>query len=441
MIWNEQKKEFICLKEIRDKLMLKDLSLKISPNNCEYKNEMILQKITQKTRTEWLETVGKTTAKFDRSPWEGEIPKDVFGNDIQFTYERLIDDIILEKKYAYEIDNYFSQMAFYKNGMAAIKGTIDCINSFLKVPIKLKNHTKYFETEIYLKTLQNFGIEVYPLGSSYKDCNVFFFEPMKYDFSANVLKEELLINEINATSSNLIFVLMDSTMHNKTKIFEHLQDKISSKKDVIYVDIRSGLKLDQFGLELLNFGIVEWFVHKKNVRLKNILFSYISKYRGFTGTNLSYNEIVTLSYPRSIDDSSIYCSKVNNNVLDFVSYLGSPKFKNSYITDIRHSQGLFLNEKINQPFLYFKINEEDRSESYDKFLHYLQNEFSKKNLFFPFRNSWGFRYPSIEYIQNQETNEIMFKLYLGVYKGVVWHDLAKIFIKLTSDNTANYFER
>ena len=86
---------------------------------------------------------------------------------------------------------------------------------------------------------------------------------MKYDFSANVLKEELLINEINATSSNLIFVLMDSTMHNKTKIFEHLQDKISSKKDVIYVDIRSGLKLDQFGLELLNFGIVEWFVHKK----------------------------------------------------------------------------------------------------------------------------------------------------------------------------------
>ena len=180
---------------------------------------------------------------------------------------------------------------------------------------------------------------------------------------------------------------------------------------------------------------------QKNVRLKNILFSYISKYRGFTGTNLSYNEIVTLSYPRSIDDSSIYCSKVNNNVLDFVSYLGSPKFKNSYITDIRHSQGLFLNEKINQPFLYFKINEEDRSESYDKFLHYLQNEFSKKNLFFPFRNSWGFRYPSIEYIQNQETNEIMFKLYLGVYKDVVWHDLAKIFIKLTSDNTANYFER
>ena len=76
---------------------------------------------------------------------------------------------------AYEIDNYFSQMAFYKNGMAAIKGTIDCINSFLKVPIKLKNHTKYFETEIYLKNLQNFGIEVYPLGSSYKDCNVFFF--------------------------------------------------------------------------------------------------------------------------------------------------------------------------------------------------------------------------------------------------------------------------
>ena len=35
----------------------------------------------------------------------------------------------------------------------------------------------------------------------------------------------------------------------------------------------------------------------------------------------------------------------------------------------------------------------------------------------------------------------MFKLYLGVYKDVVWHDLAKIFIKLTSDNTANYFER
>lgn len=76
-------------------------------------------------------------------------------------------------------------------------------------------------------------------------------------------------------------------MHNITGIFNNILDKIINPQNVIFVDVRSGLKLDQSGLEITNLGIGVWFVGKQAPRFEDFLFDFIQKYKGISGANLA----------------------------------------------------------------------------------------------------------------------------------------------------------
>lgn len=77
------------------------------------------------------------------------------------------------------------------------------------------------------------------------------------------------------------------------------------------------------------------------------------------------------------------------------------------------------------PFIFIKFRLSYK-ESYEILLDNIINVCKRKGIFLPYRNSFGFRYPSIEYIYDFKTKECVMKISLGVYKGALYNELLSI---------------
>lgn len=77
------------------------------------------------------------------------------------------------------------------------------------------------------------------------------------------------------------------------------------------------------------------------------------------------------------------------------------------------------------PFIFVKFTIELKEE-YETLLNNIIELCKERNLFLPYRNSFGFRFPSIEFICDFISNECVMKISLGVYKGLVYESLLEI---------------
>lgn len=397
-------------------------------------NENLIQKTIQSIRSNWLKKVAEHAVNFDRSPWEGQIPSDLWGNQFKFSYETLLSNDDLPDYFGYDIKGYQHRTYLFPNGMAAIKGTLDIIDSATTTPLKIYASVGYFETVNYLNMLVNRGAEVKKLSQSDMDANVFIFEPMLYNFTSNLTDEELLITKINESSAPLKFLIMDSTMHNVTKIFSRISTKLKDIENIILIDVRSGLKLDQSGLELTNLGIAVWFINQNSGQFSDFLFDFIQKYKGLSGTNLPFIDLLALAYNHKNLDGQDYLQPIKNNVSLFINNYSHNNSK--YIQEIRYGKGSFFEEKLMSPFIFFKLNSQ-KKDDYICFIENIKSHFNREGLFLPFRNSWGFRYPSIEFIEDYYTKELIIKVYLGEFQGIIFEEILEIFNNLSSVNPSN----
>lgn len=64
-----------------------------------------------------------------------------------------------------------------------------------------------------------------------------------------------------------------------TKLLDYIQSKLMNIYNVIFVEIRSGVKQDQFGLEFAGFGVATWHVSYNNELFSETLFEYIKKHK------------------------------------------------------------------------------------------------------------------------------------------------------------------
>jgi Cystathionine beta-lyases/cystathionine gamma-synthases len=219
-------------------------------------NEGKLMELNKEVRKKWRTKVGKLIASEYKSTLWGTNVKDLQGFEYHFSYETLLND---ENDFAdllgYEIQGMKSKTFLFSSGMAAISHMLYCFSSFLKNNLVIQSSIGYFETKYFLKVLASMGNTVKLDFRTDINANLFYFEPIKYDATLSLTDIDVVLRRINESDAKIKFVIMDSTMHNRTKIFDHLIDKIQNIKNVILCDIRSGLKLDQEGLELSNLGV------------------------------------------------------------------------------------------------------------------------------------------------------------------------------------------
>ncbi|QNQ81452.1 hypothetical protein [Lactobacillus sp. PV034] len=379
-------------------------------------NERLIIQLNQEIRKSWIKKCCNRTAPIYKSPLWNTNVKDLQNYSYHYSYETLLND---ENDFAdllgYQIKNMTSKTFLFSSGMNAISNILNCFSSLIKEKLIIQASAGYFETKYLLKILKSMGNEIYTDFTNNVNANLFYFEPIKYDASLSTTDLDKLISRVNQSTHSLKFIIMDSTMHNKTKIFDELKNKIYNLDNVVLCDIRSGLKLDQEGLELSNLGICSIFVSKNNMNLFQIVKRYIEHYKNLTGANLSFYSLVLSHYFKGKIKSVEYTQKVKKQIMWASKAITSDSSR--IIKRLIWRNKRIANENLIAPFLFIELFSQEEEE-YLNYIHNFQKFMKKRGTPIDYRNSWGFRMPSVEYFNDIFTRKKYIKFYPGSFQGL-----------------------
>lgn len=413
-LYKNQLQEFNDLNNIQN-----DMGLAISSKELtsidSVENEKILANLNNSIRQEWIKKISETTSKIYKSTLWGTTIQDVQNFNYHFSYETLLND---ENEFAdlmgYSINGMYNKTFLFSSGMNTITSLLFCLNSFFKDNLEIQASIGYYETKYFLKILTSMGIKVNLGWKLNSNSNVFLFEPIMYDASLSVTNIEKMILAINTSKAKLKILIMDSSMHNITNILGNIKNKISNINNIIFFDIRSGLKLDQEGLELTNLGICTSFVTMRNQKLFTMIKNYIEQYKGITGNNLSLDSLCLSHYFKTLK-SKTYSRKVQDQVTWAWEKLNPLKSK--VVKKIVWKKVDLYDEIFTVPFLFIELNS-DSEKYYLNTIKQFQKAMLKKEVPIDYRNSWGFRFPSVEYFNDIFTGQKYIKFYPGSFKGL-----------------------
>lgn len=414
-IYLNQEEEIGRLKELQKEMGLKLLNPPMLDNDL-IQNEAKVYDFNRKIRQSWRQKVGIMTAPLYKSTlWNTEV-KDMQNFTYSYSYETLLnDESKFPDKLGYNIKNMKSKTFLFSSGMSAISNILYCFSSFVRGSLNVQASIGYFETKYFFKILSSMGNDVNFDIDSDINANTFYFEPIKYDSTLSVTDINSLIESINKSQSDIKFVIMDSTMHNRTSILSKISERINNINNIILCDVRSGLKLDQEGLELSNIGICTIFISNKNLKLFEAVKNYIEQYKSLTGTNISFQSIALSHYFDAKNNSLEYVEKVKNQVIwanDCLNAAHSKKIKRILCRKIKLYGDILIT-----PFIFIELCSK-REESYLQSIHKIQDSMEKLGTPIDYRNSWGFRMPSIEYFDDIFSNQKFIKFYPGMFKGL-----------------------
>lgn len=435
-ILNEQIKELDELRKIAESLSLPEnsfeLSHKIENKDLAY-NENVLHEFHNFIREEWQRKCFEHTYKQYKSPlFLGDsliVNNTIFNKEVNFTYERFIEDITLTDYVQNDNANYSSFSTLTTSGMAAINLTLSYSLSFFsndKIDILFSG--AYYET---IKLINNFHKMHRINAIAYEDIqknnneyfDIFFVEPIMADEKLTVSNIDRIIEIISETEKNNLKILILDTSYigstyNLNKLLHGLKEM-----NVIIANIRSLVKLDQCGFEFCNAGLITWYIPTKFNKIFNVIKKDFNAYRNSTGSNLSYYELCLLDSPVWYNFSGKYSSTLLNNNREFINKI--PKSSKWY-TNIHYSD---LESKLNSPVIHLilKSNEERYYEALWKIIIKCSEKFNTNIMS---RNSFGFRNLSVEYFKYDtefERGRRIFKISIGKMKGFNYHMLISIF--------------
>lgn len=169
-------------------------------------------------------------------------------------------------------------------------------------------------------------------------------------------------------------------------------------------------------LEIDDLGVANWYV--KDVLFPKFIFKYISDYKNWTGTNISFEKAQRMRCFNAIN-SQEYAKLVHKMVKKLYENISITC--NRYITNIDFPVVKIDALELSMPFVFIKFN--INSDEYSILLDNIINEVEKEGVFLHYRNSFGFRFPSIEYIKDFKTKDCVMKVCAGVFEGATFNCL------------------
>lgn len=388
-------------------------------------NENLIEQFTDQLRQAILKQAFEHTYKTYKSPVFGSKKWDLNGNEVLFDYERTLEPRNLENKIYNSKKGYTGFSMLFSNGMSSLAAMYNYIYKMQGIDTIPRgiNCCEYFETSsLSLMNRVNNNIK---FSASLKDIDVsaydfFIIEPIKADFKITLVDLEHFINKIVMDQSNkLKIIIVDSSLLGKSFNTDKILKKLHHKENVIFVNLRSGLKLDQQGLELCNCGIVDFYINSKHQKISDYSKEYLTKVRNVNGSTISYNTLCLLDNNIFLIDDS-YSNKIINNNYEFYKYLSDIKLKSDcFIEKIYYP----YNQKVDNscsPYINIKLSNNIESE-YIYLVNNLKKIFKSYHLDFISRNSFGFRNITFEYFKIVQTNEMIGRLAIGHFKGVKYH--------------------
>lgn len=278
--------------------------------------ERRLDTLVSQLRRAWMATAHEHADVTYRSPLADEHKVLPSRTKIRYGYERSLEDNPLESRlpaYRPVPAGWSARHLLFSSGMAALSGIMQTLPAILGlqcIPPSLLVAAAYFET-LDLIALGAHGCVArvvrdetsFARACAEQPPDVAFIEPIVYDpwlRPFDVERAALMLAGLATTP----VLIIDSTLVGPSLPMTRILDEARALPLVIQVS--SGLKLDQAGLELANVGIVSLYAPATEEAKLDAAAARLTLVRRLNGTALTIDAVALLDIPFFLDPATFY---------------------------------------------------------------------------------------------------------------------------------------
>ncbi len=335
------------------------------------------------------------------------------GAVLQHSYERNLPSLGLEQRLATrspDLPKGWSRRTLaLSSGMAGLVHVVQTLGYVLGEagePVRLDFWGDYFETDIMLEYLSGPGmtprklaVDVGPVVGS-EPVDVVLIEPVRYNWTLDLVDPRELVRQWQRGPHRPSVVVLDTTLSSPmwptTSVLAALAAPGAGGAPMV-IEVRSGLKLDQQGLEIANLGVVDVFSHEGSrlpMLTAEVFARTLELARGTAGACLSAAALASLDAPFLLDQRWTR------------RHAGAVYHHNARLADQLQSEvgGLFatvahpsLHGTGHAPFAVLELRE-DNLDNHGFLLGVVRHEVARRGLLATHGSSFGFRGPRFETI-------------------------------------------
>lgn len=290
-----------------------------TPAAQEPQAERQLDDLAMEFRRLWIDLASQVVSGDFKSPPVGALPLLPVSDSGWFMYERVIGAAAIEERIRgaqAELPGWEGGAALFASGSAAIAATLMVLRHLAPdlwekgVTLQLDMSGGYFETLRLVGLLSTPDCQcqtfqaVEPVLSRFAagDTDVLFIELIAYDWSQSVLNPAALQQALSVRPAGRPWVLLlDTTLLGPLFELPPLLELLAHHPPMLVIDIRSGLKLDQVGLEYANAGVIQTYSPRSagdDAKSAAELFQrQLRSFRKVLGTGLSRQQLAILDAP------------------------------------------------------------------------------------------------------------------------------------------------
>jgi hypothetical protein len=411
--------------------------------------EQRLEKLEQELRQAWMRVAHQYSDPYMKSPPLGECKHLPSGAPLEHSYERNIRPITLEARcqsYRPPPQGWQADSVLFSSGMS---GLATFLQSYLAMarpvpenPLRLRMWGGYFETLVLLELLRDAAFEYRRIHAQEElfaevmagAADIVLLEPVNYDWDLNSLNVPRFIQSWrHCTRSRRSVIILDTTLVGHSFPVASFLKALSVAPPSLVVQVSSGLKLDQEGLELANVGILTIYfpqLHDQGTSAQQVG-HYLRKVRTIVGSGLSLDEMAILDVPFFLDPTAFsrHCKAVflNNALLaqsvDCCSGLFS-RIVHPSLSDAKDWPW------AQSPFVVFHLSQDDLA-CHGLLLAVVAYEARKRNLCLKMGSSFGFRGHRFEVIIPKLADRRgLFKVAMGAQMGPSRNGVISLFRSL-----------
>jgi hypothetical protein len=370
-------------------------------------------------RRAWFERAHKPADATLKSPCAGTTARLPGGDTVRFGYERDLDASMLEERGVLDHptpDGWTSSRVLCRSGQSTLSCLLHLVTSTgaPDTPLTLHHAGRYFESKAL--------VEVWPrhvfrhVSAAALEVDLLLGEPVFCDGRFGVSDPRALPRARRA-------LLLDTTLVGTAVDLSPWFDRFDGPLVAVF---RSGLKLDQAGLELANVGIAQLFV-RDGARVAAA--DSLRRIRGLTGSGLTLDEFAALSAPWFLDRT--YLQHYTAAIFAHNAALGSALGRDSTVFEERSHPSL-VSAGAEAPFCALRLRGGDGT-AHRRLLEIVDAEVRRRGLRVTQGGSFGFRGHRYELIEPDHEDGLPFlRVALGFRGGRTLDGLIALFQELAS---------
>ncbi|MEG3617025.1 hypothetical protein V5T82_01030 [Magnetovibrio sp. PR-2] len=415
--------------------------------------ERKLEALIMELRHLWLQAVHSRSSRYMMSPPQTQIKYLPGGDRVNYPYDRWLKPINLENRLAGAWPTpkgWHKQSLLFASAMAAITTFLQAYRGLapqwwteLSAPQTLHWWGGYFEISKALQLVcdQRFiGRKHATQDGLHKhmqdgQTDLIVLEPVAAKLELDVFDLDSFVAAWSKRKSKRpATLLIDTSLLGDTISMEDFCKRLNDQAPALIVEVRSGLKLDQQGLELANAGLMNlWMPEHRDDKLDDIVNS-LQISRTTLGTNLSHNELAALQAPLFLhaDLLNTHTTAVFAANRLFAEQLHPLIKPDTGVFDAVFHPSLGDNARLpwaQSPFVNIRYRPDD--DSARSFLNnVLDFESHRRKLCFWPASSFGFRSHRYEMGYGRDIKFNTLRVALGARHGPSMHEVIKLFQEL-----------